>query len=248
MYKSNRGIAMASGLSRPAAAEVQTVRMNAPASSTRTLDLYDKLREDLLSGRLKPGQKLQMRFLMDAYQAGQTPLREALNRLTAEGLVEAREQRGFLVAPVSRSQLRELTMTRCWLEALALRKAMEAATPAWEEALVVAHHRLSRTPRSLNPDEFEDNPDWERLHRIFHRTLIGQCGSAPLIGFCDQLADQLYRYRRLSIRRAFPSRKVADEHQAIVTAVLDRDVERAVELLMRHYQQTADVILEDPSL
>lgn len=70
----------------------------------------------------------------------------------------------------------------------------------------------------------------------------------PLLGFCDQLADQVYRYRRLSIRRAFPSRKVGDEHQAIVTAVLDRDVDRAVELLMRHYQQTADVILEYPSL
>lgn len=248
MYKSSQGIATAPGLSRPDPDEVQTVRMNVPASSTRTLDLYDKLRDDLLSGRLRPGQKLQMRFLMDTYQAGQTPLREALNRLTAEGLVEAREQRGFLVAPVSRAELRELTMTRCWVEALALRKAMEAATPTWEEALVVAHHRLSRTPRSLNPDRFEDNPEWERLHRIFHRTLISQCGSSPLIGFCDQLADQLYRYRRLSIRRAFPARPVADEHLAIVTAVLDADADRAVDLLMRHYQQTADVILEDPTL
>lgn len=227
--------------------EAETTRMTSPASSTRTLDLYDKLREDLLSGALKPGQKLQMRFLMEAYRAGQTPLREALNRLTSEGLVEAREQRGFLVSPVSRSELQELTMTRCWLEGLALRKSMEAATPAWEEALVVAHHRLSRTPRSLNPEKFEDNPDWERLHRTFHRTLISQCGSTPLIGFCDHLADQLYRYRRVSIRRAFPSRKVTDEHQAIMTAVMDREVERAVALLERHYQQTADVILDDPA-
>lgn len=248
MYRSAIGIATAHASSRSSPAEADPIRMNPLAPSTRTLDLYDKLREDLLSGRLKPGQKLQMRFLMDAYQAGQTPLREALNRLTSEGLVEAREQRGFLVSPVSRSELQELTMTRCWLEGLALRKSMEAATPAWEEALVVAHHRLSRTPRSLNPEQFEDNPEWERLHRIFHRTLISQCGSTPLIGFCDHLADQLYRYRRVSIRRAFPTRKVADEHQAIVTAVLDREVDRAVALLERHYQQTADVILEDPSL
>jgi DNA-binding GntR family transcriptional regulator len=248
VYRSSIHTEIAGAASRSDPAEAEPVRMNPLAPSTRTLDLYDKLREDLLSGRLKPGQKLQMRFLMDAYQAGQTPLREALNRLTAEGLVEAREQRGFLVAAVSRSELRELTMTRCWLEALALRKAMEAATPAWEEALVVAHHRLSRTPRSLNPEQFEDNPEWERLHRIFHRTLIGQCGSTALIGFCDQLADRLYRYRRLSIRRAFPTRHVADEHVAIFEAVLDADVERAIDLLSRHYQQTADVILKDPSL
>lgn len=248
MYRSPSAIAALRMVSGSGPTEAETVRMTSLAPSTRTLDLYDKLREDLLSGRLKPGQKLQMRFLMDAYQAGQTPLREALNRLTSEGLVEAREQRGFLVSPVSRSELRELTMTRCWLEGLALRKSMEAATPAWEEALVVAHHRLSRTSRSLDPDQFEDNPDWERLHRIFHRTLISQCGSTPLIGFCDHLADQLYRYRRISIRRAFPTRQVADEHQAIVTSVLDREVDRAVALLERHYQQTADVILDDPAL
>ena len=236
------------GTRRPPSQEIDAFRMTATPPSTRTLDLYDKLREDLLSGRLKPGQKLQMRFLMDAYQAGQTPLREALNRLTSEGLVQSREQRGFIVSPVSKSELQELTMTRCWLEGLALRKAMEAATPEWEEALVVAHHRLARTPRSLNPEQFEDNPDWERLHRIFHRTLISQCGSASLIGFCDHLADQLYRYRRVSIRRVFSTRKIGDEHQAILSAVLDRDPERAVSLLEAHYRQTADVILGDPAI
>jgi DNA-binding GntR family transcriptional regulator len=210
--------------------------------------LYDRLREDLLSGRLKPGRKLQMRFLMDIYQAGQTPLREALNRLTTEGLVEPKEQRGFYVTPISRSELEELTKTRCWVEELALRQAMAGSTPEWEEAVIVAHHRLSRAPRSLSVDHFEDNPEWERLHRSFHRALIGQCGSRSLVGFCDQLADQLYRYRQLSIRRAFPSRHVADEHQAIVDAILKGDADRAVALLTAHYTGTAEVILKDTSI
>ncbi len=225
-----------------------SVRLAAPPPSTQATNLYDRLREDLLSGRLKPSQKLQMRFLMESYQAGQTPLREALNRLTAEGLVESREQRGFYVTGVSQSELRELTQTRCWVEGLALRKAMQAATPEWEEALVVAHHRLSRTPRSLNAERFEDNPEWERLHRIFHRTLISQCGSKSLVGFCDQLADQLYRYRRLSINKAFPSRHVADEHQAILESVLSGDADKAADLLATHYMATAEVILEDKSI
>jgi DNA-binding GntR family transcriptional regulator len=182
---------------------------------------------------------------MDTYQTGQTPLREALNRLTAEGLVECRDQRGFYVTGVSRSELEELTRTRCWVESLALRQAMAAATPEWEEALLVAHHRLGRTPRSLSTERFEDNPEWERLHRIFHRTLISQCGSRPLVAFCDQLADQLYRYRRLSIVKAFPSRQVTDEHRAILDAVLGRGVEQATLLLAAHYTATADVLLED---
>ena len=219
-----------------------------PAPSTQASHVYDRLREDLLSGRLAPSRKLQMRFLMETYQTGQTPLREALNRLTADGLVEVREQRGFYVKDVSRAELAELTKTRCWVEALALRESMAASTPEWEEQLVLAHHRLSRVPRSLSATEFADNPEWEKLHRIYHRTLIGQCGSQSLIGFCGQLADQLYRYRRLSISKAFPLRHVGDEHAAIMEAVLSGDADLAVKLLTAHYQRTADVILQDEAI
>ena len=218
---------------------------SATPSSTQASTVFDRLREDLLSGRLEPGRKLQMRFLTETYQTSQTPLREALNRLTADGLVECREQRGFYVADISRNELIELTKTRCWVESLALRESMAASTPQWEELLLLAEHRLGRTARSLKSEHFEDNPEWERLHRAFHRTLIANCGSQSLIAFCGQLADQLYRYRRLSIQKAFPSRHVADEHQAIMTAVLSRQTEDAVALLTAHYKQTAEVILTD---
>ena len=220
----------------------------AAAPSTQASHVYDRLREDLLSGRLAPSRKLQMRVLIDMYRTGQTPLREALNRLTADGLVEVREQRGFYVSDISRAELAELTKTRCWVESLALRESMAAAAPPWEEQLLLAQHRLSRTPRSLKQTEFEDNPEWERLHRIYHRTLIGNCGSASLIAFCGQLADQLYRYRRLSIGKAFPSRHVGDEHLAITNAVMGGHTDEAVKLLTAHYRRTADVILQDEAI
>jgi DNA-binding GntR family transcriptional regulator len=226
-----------------------TLRLPSPASSsTQASTVYDRLREDLLSGRLEPGRKLQMRFLTEMYLTGQTPLREALNRLTADGLVECREQRGFTVADISRNELAELTKTRCWVESLALRESMAATTPQWEEQLLVAQHRLSRTSRSLNAEHFEDNPEWEKRHRAYHRILIGNCGSQSLIGFCGQLADHLYRYRRLSIRKAFPSRHVSDEHRAIMDAVLKGHPDAAVALLTAHYTQTAEVILQDEQI
>ena len=189
-----------------------------------------------------------MRLLTERYAVGQTPLREALNRLTAEGLVECRDQAGFSVAGISRSELAELTKTRCWVEGLALREGMAAATPQWEEDLVLAHHRLARAPRSLSAERFEDNPEWERLHRAFHRTLIAQCGSQALVAFCRQLADRLYRYRKLSISKAFRWREVAQEHRAILDAVLAGDPEHASALLTKHYSLTAEVILSDPAI
>jgi DNA-binding GntR family transcriptional regulator len=214
-------------------------------AATLATSVYARLKADILTTRLAPGRKLQSRFLMQHYNVGQTPLREALNRLTTEEFVVGMEQRGFYVKPVSKEELRELTKTRCWVEGRALRESMQNATGAWEEALLVAHHRLDRTPRSLNPEKFEDNPDWERVHRAFHVTLIGLCGSRPLLGFCQQLAERLYRYRMMSKAKAFPVRKVGDEHAQIVKLVLDRKAEEAVALLEQHYQRTAEIIYSD---
>lgn len=213
--------------------------------ATLATTIYARLKADILTTRLEPGRKLQSRFLMEQYNVGQTPLREALNRLTTEEFVVGMEQRGFYVKEVSREELQELTKTKCWVEGLALRESMQNATQAWEESLLVAHHRLDRTPRSLKADTFEDNPDWEKVHRAFHATLIGLCGSRPLLGFCEQLADRLYRYRMMSIAKAYPARKVGAEHRDILQAVLAKDVDEAVRLLQQHYQRTADVIYSD---
>ncbi|MBR0718105.1 GntR family transcriptional regulator [Bradyrhizobium liaoningense] len=213
--------------------------------ATLATTIYARLKADILTTRLPPGRKLQSRFLMEQYNVGQTPLREALNRLTTEEFVVGMEQRGFYVKDVSREELQELTKTKCWVEGLALRESMQNATQAWEESLLVAHHRLDRTPRSLKADTFEDNPDWEKVHRAFHAALIGLCGSRPLLGFCEQLADRLYRYRMMSIAKAYPARKVGAEHREILQAVLAKDSEEAVRLLQQHYQRTADVIYSD---
>jgi DNA-binding GntR family transcriptional regulator len=215
------------------------------SSSTQATSIYERLKADILSTALEPGRKLQLRFLIDHYGAGQTPLREALNRLASEELVEGKDQRGFSVRPTSRQELLELTKTRCWVEAVALRESMAQRSEEWEERLVISHHRLSRTPRSLDADTFQDNPEWERLHRQFHHVLISQCGSRSLIAFCEQLADRLYRYRRISIRKAFQTRHVTDEHEAILKAVISGETATAIDLLERHYRRTADVIVED---
>ncbi|VCU72195.1 HTH-type transcriptional repressor CsiR [Pigmentiphaga humi] len=209
--------------------------------------LYERMRADLLAGRLlAPGRKLQIEFLSHQYGAGQTPVREALNRLTSDGLVEQRDQRGFAVASVSAADLVEITDTRCWLEEIALRKSMGSGSAQWEEDLVLAYHRLSRTPRWLNQEIREINPEWDRRHRAFHRALIGGCGSRWLIGFCEQLADQLYRYRALSVPKISPDRPIQQEHEALMNAIAAGDPDRAVALLTEHYQQTARIVLEDP--
>jgi DNA-binding GntR family transcriptional regulator len=200
-----------------------------------------------LAGELAPGQKLRIELISRRYRTGQIPLREALNRLSSDNLVERRDQRGFLVAPVSADDLRELTKTRCIVEGAALRESIAARTAAWEEGIVVAYHRLSRAPHSLARNEYRTNPDWEPLHREFHRSLIAACGSRWLLDFCMQLADQTYRYRQLAFRHAFPLRGSAHGHRAIMEAAIDGDADRAVQLLQAHLQFTSDTVLRNGS-
>lgn len=217
-------------------------------TATRATSLFDELRADLLAGVLEPGSKLAIEALAERYAASATPLREALNRLVSDGLVERREQRGFVVAGISAEDLTEITKTRCWLEEVALRESIAAHSTAWEEALVLAHHRLARTPRSLSDSRFEDNPEWEPLHRAFHRALINGCGSRWLLSFCDQLADQHHRYRRLSAPRAFAKRSVKGEHQQLLDAAVEGRADDAVALLRAHFERTARIIRDDPGL
>lgn len=224
------------------------VPLTVPGVATRATNLYDQLRGDLLSGDLEPGSKLAMEALAERYRSSATPLREALNRLVSDGLVERREQRGFVVAAISAEDLEEITKTRCWLEGIALRESIAARATAWEEALVLAHHRLAQTPRSLSDSHFADNPAWEPLHRAFHRALIAGCGSRWLLSFCDQLADQHHRYRRLSAPRAFAKRAVNNEHQQLLDSAIAGRADEAVTLLQAHFERTVKVIQGDQGL
>jgi DNA-binding GntR family transcriptional regulator len=211
--------------------------MNAPVSLSR--QVHERLRADLLSGFWQPGKKLLMHQLRERYQLGASPLREALNRLATEGLVVHNDQRGFVVAQASAAQLRDLVRTRISLESLALEQALANRTPEWEESLVLAFHRLSRAPRSVQPDSYEENQQWEQLHRAFHFALLQACDSPLMLGFCEQLYDQAYRYRQLAAYKAYKRRDELSEHRAIFDAVLAGRLEEARLLMAAHYEHTA---------
>lgn len=219
--------------------------MSSPASATLTVSTYDRLRADLLAGHWAPERKLLMHELRSCYGVGATPLREALNRLASEGWVVHHEQRGFCVAGVSAERLHDLVETRIAVESLALAQAFANASPAWEERLLLAFHRLSRSPRSRLADSFKENPDWEQWHRDFHLALLSGCNSPLLLNFCSQLYDQAYRYRMLAAKTAYKRRDELDEHRQIFDAVMARRLEDAQSLLADHYRRTARIIEVD---
>jgi GntR family transcriptional regulator, carbon starvation induced regulator len=207
---------------------------------TTATAVYQRIKDDILDGRLAPGLKLRIEFVSERYGAGSSPIREALSRLSSEGIVIRHEQRGFCVAPISLDELREVTTTRCWLESIALRETLANPTPQWEEALVLAYYRLTRTKRFLGDSEPSLNPAWEEQHAAFHEALIANCGSSLLRRYCRDLRAQSYRYRVLAAPAKPPGGEI--EHQAIFDAAIGGDVEQAVELLNSHYRITQRVV------
>lgn len=215
-------------------------------AATLSTTVYQELRADLLAGRLKPGEKLRAEALGQRFSIASSPIREALNRLVSEGFVLLEDQKGFRVAPVSESELRELVRARCWIDGAAITESIKEFDVAWEEALVLALHRLSRVSRWAPAGAGTPDPAWEQLHREFHRTLVAGCGSRWIRRISEQLFDAAERYRLLAAEH-IPERNELDEHKAIVDACLARDAAAAVKLLEAHYGMTFSVIMESPN-
>ena len=216
------------------------------AANARTLanQAQDLLRRDILSGTLAPGERLRTKELQARYGLGLSPLRESLQRLSAEGMVVNDAQRGFAVAPVSVAELRDLTVARTALESTMLPMAMQLGGADWEGDIVAAFHRLSRTPLPNDPAAMADASLWELRHRSFHHALVAGCGSPWLLRLHGQLVDQSERYRKIRILHHLESqaqvRDVNAEHQAVMDAVLRRDAAQAVALMTQHLVATSD--------
>lgn len=210
--------------------------------------VYDRLLNDILNGSLEPGLKLRLQVLKKHYDVGNSPLREALNRLSENGMVEREENKGFRVAPASEEELKELIRTRCWLEEIALRESIANGDDIWEEGVVLAFHRLSRLSLSGSGDGKYNTQEWERLHREYHAAMMSACGSSILLGYCAQLHEKTLRYRNLAAVMEYRERHELEEHRAIQEAVLNRDADLAVQLMKAHFRVTAEIVLASGSI
>jgi GntR family transcriptional regulator, carbon starvation induced regulator len=201
---------------------------------------FNLLHEDILSAKLRPGEKMHVERLRETYGVGATPLREALSKLSSLDLVTAEGQRGFRVAPVSIENLLDITKTRAWIESVALRAAIAAGDRRWEAEILAAAHRLKGCRKS---DGESLSDDWYRENREFHDALVAPCNSPQIMAFRIQLYDLSDRYRRLSVRNGLAGRDFDAEHQSIMDAALARDADTAIARTVDHFVETTRVIL-----
>lgn len=209
-----------------------------PKVVAEPVDLRVRLREDIISCLLTPGQRLKFEELRTRYDAGIGSLREALLQLESDGLVITESNRGFCVAPVSIADLEDVTERRIEIERKALTDSILHGDDAWEASIVASLHMLLKMESEVARGPSFNRATWEERHRRFHDSLVAACPSTWLKRFRRILWDQSQRYRALSMMQSRTPGRV-NEHRDLMELVVARNVEGAVALMEKHIRHTA---------
>jgi DNA-binding GntR family transcriptional regulator len=199
---------------------------------------YRRIRTDILFGRLAPDRKLRLERMKDAYGVSVSTLRELLTRLTSEGLIVAEGLRGFQVAPVSATGLREVAAMRLLLECHALKASLEKGELEWEGRVVAAHHKLSLLEKRMAAGDKSQTELWKRYDREFHHALISACDSTALLETHASIYDKYLRYQMVAV--VFRGDIAVQEHRKLLKAALARDWPMAHAVLVQHVQDCVE--------
>ncbi len=190
-------------------------------------DVLDNLRKQLISSGFDHGARLRAEVLKSEYGCSASTVREVLFRLSTEGLVEFREQRGFRVPAKSRTLLNQLAHLRILLEQEGSTLSIRNGGVAWEARLTAAHHQLSHIEKRIHAAETLDplTPLWFAAEEEFHDTLIDACGSDVLIDTHKRIYRQFRQQLMVADRDfGFISRNI-QHHAEILQAALQGDEE-----------------------
>jgi DNA-binding GntR family transcriptional regulator len=200
----------------------------------RAESLYLGVKEMAIQFTFKPGEKINEAALARALGASRTPLREALNRLVAEGFLELIQGRGFFCRDLKPREMFELYQFRGVLEAAAVRLACEQAT---EQEMAELADFLERT----GPDEGgRSSQELVALDESFHEQIMALSRNTQMIRTLENINARIKYFRWVDMDSK--RRETQSEHRAIVEALMARDAEQAVAHMNEHISRRLDQI------
>lgn len=211
--------------------QLANTESTAPAAlDGRTLwqRVHEHLRDQIMSGRLTPGTELSEVALAESLGVSRGPIREALGRLAAEGLVTVRPRRGAVVRALSDDEFIEAYQVREALETMAVRLAVPKLTG---DDVAELERRIEEMTEH---GEAGDVIGFFEANSAFHQALFEAAGNRMLAGLYRQLRGQIDRHRPRSLELRGDVRRSIAEHKAILRAAKSGDVERTVHLVSEH--------------
>ena len=201
---------------------------------SRMSDLaYQELRDAILSGQLEPAARLNQDELARRLGVSRAPVRDALNRLESEGLVRTLSRTGgVVVAEISEQEVVDIYEFRSILDTASIRLAGERMS---DEDLARLSQIIEETERAT---QAKDLNAIVQGHAAFHELIYQAAGNTELLRVAHNLWDRSRRFRMMALSSEENARRGIEQHRAILNALLDRDVTRAIALAEEHDQSS----------
>ena len=204
--------------------------------------VFNTLRQAILTGELKPGERLMEIHLADRLGVSRTPIREAIRKLELEGLVVMIPRKGAQVAKITEKNLTDVLEVRRALDTLAVRLACKRMDETYKKQLREACDEFAKVVKCSNTKDITEAD--VRFHDIINQST----GNDRLIQLVNNLAEQMYRYRLEYIKDAAYHKRLVDEHEEIYNAIMEQDEERAAKAVVVHIDNQEASILEHLNL
>lgn len=199
--------------------------------------VFNTLRQGILTGELKPGERLMEIHLAEKLGVSRTPIREAIRMLELEGLVTMIPRKGAEVAKISEDDLKDVLEVRKVLESLATRLACERITDEQKELLKKAAEEFVQSTKS------GDATTIAMADVKFHDEIINASGNKRLAQMINNLAERIYRYRLEYIKDEKNHSRLIEEHALIMQNVIEGNVSEAVKCAESHIDNQEENVL-----
>ena len=200
--------------------------------------VFNTLRQSILTGELKPGERLMEIHLADKLGVSRTPIREAIRKLELEGLVTMIPRRGAEVAQITEKSLRDVLEVRRALDALAVELACERITPSQLEQLREACDAFERETKRGDANRVA------RADVALHDIILVASGNARLMQMVSNLSQQMYRYRLEYVKDGGSYERLSREHRTIYEAIRDKDPATGARTIKAHIDNQEKTVIQ----
>lgn len=204
--------------------------------------VFNTLRQEILTGNLKPGERLMEIHLANKLGVSRTPIREAIRKLELEGLVIMIPRRGAEVAQITLKNLKDVMEVRRALDVLAIELACERIDQQALDALYLACEHFSSAVKT------KDTRMLAEADVAFHDKIVISTGNTRLIQLVSNLSEQMYRYRFEYLKDASSHEMLRQEHMEMYQSILQKDKKTAAEIVRRHIDNQEKAIIEQLQL
>jgi DNA-binding GntR family transcriptional regulator len=204
--------------------------------------VYSVLWDWIASRKLRPGDKISDLRLSEELGVSRTPVREALHRLTQDGIVRTESRRGFYIPTFSSQDVHEVYDIRCALEVLAVRLALPRLT---REQLDQEMWNLAQARQKVEQADADARDYWLKVDRGFHQLLVDAAQNRRLVGLIAGLQAQIAVFQVFGTHFRPINLLSIDHHQVILAALVDHDGPAAEQAMERHIQEVKGWMLAE---